>query len=83
MIPDILESGGAKSRSSLQRSLYSTSSSPSSSSRMFDAETMEEDLNEVRELPLELLNSDIGEMHEERPGGQKNDQNLKSKLSSN
>ena len=77
MIPDILESGGAKSRSSLQRSLYSTSSSPSSSSRMFDAETMEEDLNEVRELPLELLNSDIGEMHEERPGGQKNDQNLK------
>ena len=38
---------------------------------MFDAETMEEDLNEVRELPLELLNSDIGEMHEERPVGQK------------
>ena len=50
----------------MQRSLYSTSSSPSSSSRMFDAETMEEDLNEVRELPLELLNSDIGEMHEEQ-----------------
>ena len=55
----------------MQRSLYSTSSSPSSSNRMFDAETMEEDLNEVRELPLELLNSDIGEMQEERPVGQK------------
>lgn len=68
MIPAILESGGAKSRSSLQRSLYSTSSSPSSSSRMLEAETMEEERREVRELPLELLNSDMGEMHEERPG---------------
>ena len=68
MIPAILESGGAKSRSSLQRSLYSTSSSPSSSSRMLEAETMEEERREVRELPLELLNSDIGEMHDERPG---------------
>ena len=71
MIPAILESGGAKSRSSLQRSLYSTSSSPSSSSRMLEAETMEEERREVRELPLELLNSDMGEMHEERPGRKK------------
>ena len=28
---------------------------------------MDEERREVRELPLELLNSDIGEMHEERP----------------
>ena len=76
MIPAILESGGAKSRSSLQRSLYSTSSSPSSSSRMLEAETMEEERREVRELPLELLNSDMGEMQEERPG-----QSLVGKLS--
>ena len=55
----------------MQRSLYSTSSSPSSSSRMLEAETMEEERREVRELPLELDNSDIGEMHEERPGEQK------------
>ena len=60
MIPDILESGGAKRRSSLQRSLSSTSSSPSSSSRMLEADTMEEERSEVRLLPLELLNSDMG-----------------------
>ena len=71
MMLDILESGGAKRRSSLQRSLYSTSSSPSSSKRMLEAETMEEERREVRELPLELLNSDIGEMHDERPGESK------------
>ena len=34
---------------------------------MLEAETMDEERREVRELPLELLNSDIGEMHEERP----------------
>ena len=71
MMPDILESGGAKSRSSLQRSLYSTSSSPSSSRRILEAETMEEERREVRELPLELLNSDMGEMHDDRPGRKK------------
>ena len=48
-------------------SLYSTSSSPSSSIRMLEPETMEE-RREVCELLPELLNSDMGEMHEERPG---------------
>ena len=33
---------------------------------------MEDERREVRELPLELLNSDIGEMHEERPKKDKN-----------
>ena len=70
MIPAILESGGAKSRSSLQMSLYSTSSSPSSSIRMLEPETMEE-RREVCELLPELLNSDMGEMHVERPGRKK------------
>ena len=32
---------------------------------------MEEERREVRELPLELLNSDMGEMHDERPGRKK------------
>jgi len=34
---------------------------------MLEAETMEEERREVRELPLELLNSDMGEMHDDRP----------------
>ena len=67
MMPEILESGGAKSRSSLQRSLYSISSPSSSSRRMLEADTMEEERREVRLLPLELLSSDMGEMQEERP----------------
>ena len=67
MMPEILESGGAKSRSSLQRSLYSISSPSSSSKRMLEAETMEEERREVRLLPLELLSSDMGDMQEERP----------------
>ena len=56
-------------------SLYSTSSSPSSSIRMLEPETMEE-RREVCELLPELLNSDMGEMQEERPG-----QSLVGKLS--
>ena len=51
-------------------SLYSTSSSPSSSIRMLEPETMEE-RREVCELLPELLNSDMGEMHVERPGRKK------------
>ena len=47
--------------------MYSTSVSPSSSSRMLDPLTMEEDLRLVLLLPLELLSSDMGDMQEERP----------------
>ena len=54
----------------MQMSLYSTSSSPSSSIRMLEPETMEE-RREVCELLPELLNSDMGEMHVERPGRKK------------
>ena len=67
MSPTILESGGAKTRSSLQRSMYSTSVSPSSSRRMLDPLTMEEDRRLVRLLPLELLSSDMGDMQEDLP----------------
>ena len=48
-------------------SLYSSSASPSSSRRMLEAETMEEDLRLVLLLPLLLLSSDIGDMQELRP----------------
>ena len=65
--PTILESAGAKRRSSLQRSTYSTSVSPSSSSRMLEPLTMELERRLVRLLPLELLSSDIGDMQEDRP----------------
>ena len=65
--PTILESEAAKRSSSLQRSVYSTSASPSSSSTMFEALTMLEDRRLVRELPEELDNSDMGDMHELRP----------------
>ena len=67
IIPTILASGGAKSRSSLHRSLYSISPSPSSSSKMFEALTIEDDRKLVRLLPLELLSSDIGDMQEDLP----------------
>ena len=63
----ILESGGAKRRSSLHRSMYSTSVSPSSSRRMLEPLTMEEERRLVLLLPLELLSSDMGDMQEERP----------------
>ena len=66
-MPEILESGGARRRSSLHRSRYSTSPSPSSSRRMLEAETMEEERREVREEPLELESSDMGDMQEDRP----------------
>ena len=54
-------------RSSLQRSEYSISVSPSSSRRMLEALTMEEDRRLVLLLPLELLNSDIGDMQDDLP----------------
>ena len=65
--PTILESAGAKRRSSLQRSMYSTSVSPSSSRRMLEPLTMEEERRLVLLLPLELLSSDMGDMQEDRP----------------
>ena len=63
----ILESGGAKIRSSLQRSVYSSSASPSSSKRILEELTMEEERRLVLLLPLEELNSDMGDIQEERP----------------
>ena len=65
--PTILESEAAIRSSYLQRSVYSTSVSPSSSSKMLEALTMLEDLRLVRELPEELDSSDMGDMHELRP----------------
>ena len=47
--------------------MYSTSVSPSSSSRMLEPLTMEEERRLVLLLPLELLSSDMGDMQEERP----------------
>ena len=34
---------------------------------MFEALTMDDDLRLVLLLPLELLNSDMGDMHDDRP----------------
>ena len=65
--PTILVSGGANRSNSLHRSWYSISVSPSSSSSMFEALTMDDDLRLVLLLPLELLNSDMGDMHDDRP----------------
>lgn len=48
-------------------SLYSSSASPSSSRRMLEADTIEEDLRLVLLLPLLLLSSDMGDMQELRP----------------
>ena len=53
--------------SSRQRSVYSISASPSSSSRMLLALTMEEDRRLVLLLPLELLSSDMGDMQDDLP----------------
>ena len=65
--PTIRVSDGANMRSSLQRSEYSISVSPSSSRRMLEALTMEDDRRLVLLLPLELLNSDIGDMQDDLP----------------
>ena len=67
MRPTRRESVGAKSRRSRQRSAYSSSASPSSSSRMLEADTMEEERRLVRELPELLLSSDMGDMQLLRP----------------